>query len=131
MSIENEELALENRSSIQISKELRNELKRLGIKGESYEDVLWRLVQKSKVPGGLWKRKDILKLKEGEWIIDTFSGNMHDLDAELDIEQQDENAEINTQEVRSILTGIRQLCDQLDEEMPALLKKENKGKSQK
>ena len=36
---------LEKRSTIQVSEELRNALKGLGRKGESYEDILWRLIQ--------------------------------------------------------------------------------------
>ncbi len=42
MLIENEEL--EKRSTIAISDDLRNALKDLGKKGESYEDVIWKLV---------------------------------------------------------------------------------------
>ena len=36
---------LEKRSTIQVSEELRNALKDLGKKGESYEDILWRLIE--------------------------------------------------------------------------------------
>ena len=39
---------LEKRSSIQVSEELRNALKDLGKKGESYEDIIWRLIRDSK-----------------------------------------------------------------------------------
>ena len=39
---------LEKRSSIQVSEELRNALKDLGKKGESYEDIIWRLIKDSK-----------------------------------------------------------------------------------
>jgi predicted CopG family antitoxin len=42
MLIQNEDL--EKRSTIQVSEDLRNALKDLGKKGESYEDVIWRLV---------------------------------------------------------------------------------------
>ena len=38
---------LEKRSSIQVSEELRNALKDLGKKGESYEDIIWRLIRDS------------------------------------------------------------------------------------
>ena len=43
MILEQEDL--EKRSTIQVSEELRNALKGLGRKGESYEDILWRLIQ--------------------------------------------------------------------------------------
>ena len=43
MLIETEDL--EKKSTIAISEDLRNALKDLGKKGESYEDVLWRLVK--------------------------------------------------------------------------------------
>ena len=36
------------RSTIQVSEELRNALKDLGKKGESYEDILWRLIKDNK-----------------------------------------------------------------------------------
>jgi hypothetical protein len=39
---------LEKRSSIQVSEDLRNALKDLGKKGESYEDIIWRLIKDSK-----------------------------------------------------------------------------------
>lgn len=42
MLIETEEL--EKKSTIAISEDLRNALKDLGKKGESYEDVIWKLV---------------------------------------------------------------------------------------
>jgi len=47
MIIQQEEI-LEKRSSIQVSEELRNALKDLGKKGESYEDIIWRLIRDSK-----------------------------------------------------------------------------------
>ena len=43
MFIENEDLG--KKSTIQISEDLRNTLKDLGTKGESYENVLWRRTQ--------------------------------------------------------------------------------------
>ena len=42
MLIENKDL--KKKSTIQISEDLRNVLNDLGEKGESYEDVLWKLV---------------------------------------------------------------------------------------
>ena len=42
MCIENEDLG--KKSTIQISEELDNALKDLGKRGESYENVLWRLI---------------------------------------------------------------------------------------
>lgn len=36
------------RSTIQVTEELRNALKELGKKGESYEDILWRLIKEHK-----------------------------------------------------------------------------------
>jgi len=35
-------------TTIQISEELRNVLKDLGKKGESYDDIIWRLVKENK-----------------------------------------------------------------------------------
>jgi hypothetical protein len=35
---------LEKRSTIQVSEDLRNALKDLGKKGETYEDIIWRLI---------------------------------------------------------------------------------------
>ena len=46
MLIENEGLG--KKSTIQISEDLRNALKDLGNKGESYENVLWGLVHNNK-----------------------------------------------------------------------------------
>jgi predicted CopG family antitoxin len=41
-------LDIMKRSTIQVSEELRNALKDLGKKGESYEDILWRLIKENK-----------------------------------------------------------------------------------
>ena len=41
-------LDIMKRSTIQVTEELRNALKELGKKGESYEDILWRLIKDSK-----------------------------------------------------------------------------------
>lgn len=45
MTIEN---IMEKSTTIQISTELRDLLKSLGKKGESYDDIIWRLVKESK-----------------------------------------------------------------------------------
>jgi predicted CopG family antitoxin len=39
-----QQILSDKRSSIQVTDKLREELKELGKKGESYEDVIWRLV---------------------------------------------------------------------------------------
>ena len=49
---------LEKRSSIQVSEELRNALKDLGKKGESYEDIIWRLIRDSKSKTNLDDEED-------------------------------------------------------------------------
>lgn len=36
-------------TTIKISKELREKLKTLGGKGETYEDIIWRLLEKSRI----------------------------------------------------------------------------------
>ncbi len=41
-------LDIMKRSTIQVTEELRNALKELGKKGESYEDILWRLINECK-----------------------------------------------------------------------------------
>jgi predicted CopG family antitoxin len=41
-------LDIMKRSTIQVTEELRNALKELGKKGESYEDILWRLINENK-----------------------------------------------------------------------------------
>jgi len=38
-----------NKTTIQITKELREKLKKLGIKGESYEDIINRLILNDEV----------------------------------------------------------------------------------
>ena len=112
MFIENEDLG--KKSTIQISEDLRNALKDLGKKGESYENVLWGLVHnKDRRHGDVYNIEELKKIDE-ELIDETlqyFSYNLQDLEAELDIY----NEEINTEEIRSILKGIEYLCDDIDD----------------
>ena len=112
MFIENEDLG--KKSTIQISEELRNALKDLGKKGESYEDVLWRVVHnKHRRHGDVYNIEELKKLDK-ELIDETleyFNGNLQDLLNETDID----NEEINTEEIRSILKGIEYLCDDIDD----------------
>ena len=121
MFIENKDL--EKKSTIQISEDLRNTLKDLGTKGESYEDVLWRLVHtKNRRHGHLYNIEELKKIDE-ELIHETlqyFSDNLQDLDAELyiyneEINSEEINTEINTEEIRSILKGMEYLCDDIDD----------------
>ena len=121
MCIENEDL--EKKSTIQISEDLRNALKDLGKKGESYEDILWRLVHtKNRRHGDLYNIEELKKIDE-ELIHETlqyFSDNLQDLEAELyiyneEINSEEINTEINTEEIRSILKGMEYLCDDIDD----------------
>src|SRR5215217_2205933 len=112
MIIENEDLG--KKSTIQVSEDLRNKLKDLGIKGESYEDVLWRLVHnKHRRHGDLYNIDELKKIDEEliDWILETFNCNLQDLESEIDIN----NEEIHTEEIRSILKGIEYLCDDIDD----------------
>ena len=112
MVIENEDL--EKKSTIQISEDLRNALKDLGKKGESYEDILWSLVHnKDRRHGDLHNIEELKKIDEKliDEILKIFNYNLQDLEAELDIN----NEEIHTQEIRSILKGIEYLCDDIDD----------------
>ena len=112
MFIENEDLG--KKSTIQISEDLRNALKDLGKKGESYEDVLWRLVHnKNRRHGDVYNIEELKKIDK-ELIDETlqnFNYNLQDLEAELDID----NEEIDTEEIRSILKGMEYLCDDIDD----------------
>jgi len=36
---------MEGKTTIQVSKKLRDKLKELGKKGETYEEIIWRLVE--------------------------------------------------------------------------------------
>ncbi|HJT85359.1 MAG TPA: hypothetical protein VJ697_12840 [Nitrososphaeraceae archaeon] len=105
---------LKKKSSLQISEELRNVLNDLGEKGESSEDVLWKLVHnKDRRHGDLYNIEELKKIDE-ELIDETserFNIHLQDLEAELDIN----NEEINTEEIRSILKGIEYLCDNIDD----------------
>jgi hypothetical protein len=89
-------------------------LKDLGKKGESYEDVLWKLVHnKDRRHGDLYNIEELKKIDE-ELIDETleyFNCNLQDLEAKLDIN----NDKINTEEIRSILKGIEYLCDDIDD----------------
>jgi hypothetical protein len=109
---ENEDV--EKKSTIQISEDLRNALKDLGKKGESYEDVLWKLVHnKDRRHGDLYNIEELKKIDE-ELIDETleyFNCNLQDLEAELNIN----NEEIHTEEIRSILKGMEYLCDDIDD----------------
>jgi predicted CopG family antitoxin len=112
MSIENKDL--ENKSTIQISEDLRNELKGLGEKGESYEDVLWKLVYtKNRRHGDLYNIEKLKKIDEEliDETLEKFNYNLQDLEAELDIN----NEEIHTEEIRSILKAMEYLCDDIDD----------------
>ena len=111
MLIENKDL--EKKSTIQISEDLRNALKNLGKKGESYENVLWTLVHnKARRHGDVYNIEELKKMDE-ELIHETlqyFSDNIQDLETELI-----DNEEINTEEIRSILKGMEYLCDDIDD----------------
>ena len=112
MFIENEDLG--KKSTIQISEDLRHALKDLVKKGESYENVLWRLVHnKDRRHGDVYNIEELMKIDK-ELINETlenFNYNLQDLEAELDID----NEEIHTEEIRSILIGIEYLCDDIDD----------------
>ena len=112
MFIENEDLR--KKSTIQISEDLRNALKDLGKKEESYENVLWRLVHnKDRRHGDLYNIEELKKIDK-ELIHETlenFNYNLQDLEGELDLP----NEEIDTEEIRSILKGMEYLCDYIDD----------------
>jgi predicted CopG family antitoxin len=121
MCIENEDL--EKKSTIQISEDLRNALKDLGKKGESYEDVLWRLVHtKNRRHGDLYNIEELKRMDEEliDETLENFNCNLQDLEAELyiyneEINSEEINTEINTEEIRSILKGMEYLCDDIDD----------------
>jgi predicted CopG family antitoxin len=112
MFIENGDLR--KKSTIQISEDLRNALKDLGKKGESYENVLRRLIHnKDRRHGHLYNIEELKKI-DAELIDETlenFNYNLQDLEAELDLH----NEEIHTEEIRSILKGMEYLCDDIDD----------------
>ena len=112
MLIENKDLG--KKSTIQISEDLRNALKDLGKKRESYENVLWTLVHnKDRRHGDLYNIEELKKINK-ELIDETleyFNNNLQDLEAELDLLDE----EIDTEEIRSIMVAIEQLCDELDD----------------
>ena len=112
MFIENKDLG--KKSTIQISEDLRNALKDLGKKGESYENVLWRLVHnKDRRHGDVYNIEELKKIDEEliDETLESFNDNLQDLETELDIH----NEEINTEEIRSILKGMEYLCDDIDD----------------
>ena len=112
MFIENEDLG--KKSTIQISEDLRNALKDLGKKGESYENVLWRLVHnKDRRHGDLYNIEELKKIDKEliDETLENFNYNLQDLETELDIH----NEEIHTEEIRSILKGMEYLCDDIDD----------------
>ena len=112
MFIENEDL--EKKSTIQISEDLHNALKDLGKKGESYEDVLWRLVHnKHRSHGHLYNIEELKKIDKEliDETLENFNYNLQDLEAELDLP----NKEIHTEEIRSILKAMEYLCDNIDD----------------
>ena len=105
---------LEKKSTIQISEDLRNELKDLGKKGESYENVLWTLVHnKDRRHGDVYNIEELMKIDKEliDDILERFNANLQDLEAELDLP----NEEIDTEEIRSILKGMKYLCDYIDD----------------
>jgi hypothetical protein len=112
MFTENEDLG--KKSTIQISEDLRNALKDLGKKGESYENVLWGLVHnKDRRHGHLYNIEELKKIDEEliDETLENFNYNLQDLEAELDLH----NEEIHTEEIRSILKGMEYLCDDIDD----------------
>jgi predicted CopG family antitoxin len=115
MFIENKDL--EKKSTIQISECLRNVLKDLGKKGESYEDVVWKLVHnKNRRHGDVYNIEELEKIDKEliDHALESFNMNLQDLEAELNIN----NEKINTGEIRSILKGIDHLCDDIDDLKP-------------
>ena len=112
MLIENEDLG--KKSTIQISEDLRNALKGLGKKGESYENVLWRLVHnKHRRHGDVYNIEELKKIDKE--LIDTtlknFNYSLQDLEDEVAID----NEEIDSEEIRIILKGMEYLCDDIDD----------------
>ena len=110
MFIENEDLR--KKSTIQISEDLRNALKNLCKKGESYENVLWRLVHnKDRRHGDLYNIEELKKIDKEliDETLENFNYNLQDL-TELELH----NEEIHTEEIRSILKGMEYLCDDID-----------------
>lgn len=115
MFIENEDSG--KKSTIQISEDLRNALKDLGKKGESYENVLWGLVHnKDRRHGDVYNIKELKKIDEEliDETLENFNYNLQDLESHLDINNIN-NEEIDTEEIRSILKGMEYLCDDIDD----------------
>jgi hypothetical protein len=109
---ENDDLG--TKSTIQISEDLRNALKDLGKKGESYENVLWGLVHnKNRRHGDLYNIEELEKIDKEliDETLENFNYNLQDLEAELDMNSE----KIDTEEIRSILKGIEYSCDDIDD----------------
>lgn len=120
----NENEDLEKKSTIQISEDLRNALKDLGKKGESYEDVLWKLVHnKDRRHGDVYNIEELEKIDKEliDETLESFYMNIQDLEAELHIyneatiTEEINTEEIDTEEIRSILKGMEYLCDDIDD----------------
>ena len=111
MLIENKDLG--KKSTIQISEDLRNALKDLGKKGESYENVLWGLVHNKDRRHGDLYNIEVKKIDEEliDETLENFNCNLQDLESELDLH----NEEIHTEERRSILKAMEYLCDDIDD----------------
>jgi predicted CopG family antitoxin len=105
-----------NQKNIQISEDLLNALNDLGAKGESHQDIIWRLITKKRRSGTLHNKKELReKFKDIGWDMEEFFSNfdinLQSLEQALDVDDE----EINTEEIRSILKGIESLCDDLDD----------------
>ena len=110
MLIENE--GSENKSTIQISEDLGNALKDLGQKGESYQDIIWRLATKKRRSGNTYNKKELMeKFEDMDEVFVLFDDNLQDLDGAIGTHEE----EIDTEEIRSIMVAIEQLCDELDD----------------
>src|SRR5688572_6622219 len=105
-----------NQKNIQVSEDLLNAVNDLSAKGESHQDIIWRLITKKRRSGTLHNKKELReKFKDTGWDMDEFFSNfdinLQSLEQALDVDDE----EINTEEIRSILKGIESLCDDLDD----------------
>jgi predicted CopG family antitoxin len=105
-----------NQKNIQVSEDLLNALNDLGAKGESHQDIIWRLITKKRRQGTLHNKKELReKFKDiDDEFFSNFDINLQSLEQALDVDDE----EINTEEIRSILKGIESLCDDLDDLSP-------------
>ena len=87
----------------------------MGAKGESHQDIIWRLVTQKRRSGTLHNKKILWEKFEDitEETLEKFGYNLQDLEQELD-----DNEEIDTEEIRSILKAMEYLCDDLDDLSP-------------